>query len=385
MKHSVALYDAASADRIPWPDTVEGRRAKAYLLPMLRNGTARYVANARTRLIVAVVDGATLLPCTVNEAEYDNSYVCSPYSHYVRYAKEELKFLRMPLLERLLSALLTAIGGLFRLSRFNRVVHVNNWLLSTNLYPPLTASQCAALLDKLRADYPSHAIAFRSLSRTVNGGLLDALVGQGCRAVASRQIYLLKPDDPAFSNAKARWLLKRDYALLARGGYSVAAGPDMPREWAVRILELYNQLYLDKYSYENPQLTRAFIAAALEEGTLTVCGLHTGGRLDAVLGYYSLNGVMTTPLFGYDRTVPQQAGLYRMLSAVLIRQAEAGGLLLHESSGAAQFKRNRGAKADFEYSAVYDRHLPWRRRWCWALLEKLLNGIGVPLLRKLKL
>ncbi|WP_332310230.1 hypothetical protein [Paenibacillus sp. P22] len=74
-----------------------------------------------------------------------------------------------------------------------------------------------------------------------------------------------------------------------------------------------------------------------------------------------------------------------MLSAVLIRTAGSSGHLLHESSGAAQFKRNRGAVSDIEYSAVYDAHLPWHRRAGWSFLHLVLNRIGIPLLRKYKL
>ncbi len=59
--------------------------------------------------------------------------------------------------------------------------------------------------------------------------------------------------------------------------------------------------------------------------------------------------------------------------------------LLHSSSGAAEFKRNRGASASIEYSAVYHRHLPLYRRLCWLILSPLLKKIGVPLLQKYKL
>lgn len=94
---------------------------------------------------------------------------------------------------------------------------------------------------------------------------------------------------------------------------------------------------------------------------------------------------MTTPLFGYDTSLPQQLGLYRMLSARLIEIACERRVLLHESSGAAQFKRNRGAEAEIEYTAVQVGHLPLRRRLPWTALADLLTKIGVPLLRKYKL
>lgn len=94
---------------------------------------------------------------------------------------------------------------------------------------------------------------------------------------------------------------------------------------------------------------------------------------------------MTAPLFGYDTALPQSVGLYRMLSAVLIGLAGSRSLLLHESSGVGQFKRNRGAVAAIEFSAVYDRGTTWLNRCGWSFLELLLRRIGMPLIQKLKL
>jgi len=73
-----------------------------------------------------------------------------------------------------------------------------------------------------------------------------------------------------------------------------------------------------------------------------------------------------------------------MLSTVLFNIARENGHLLNESSGAAQFKRNRGGFAAIEYSAVYDQHLPWYRRLCWTVLAVLLVAIGIPLMQKYK-
>lgn len=331
------------------------------------------------------VDG-TPVPLTVNEGEYGNSYVCSPYTHYVSYAREELRLLGSRALTAGLSGLLSTIGGMLRAVRFNRIVHVNNWLLSTNLYPSLGSEQWTAALARLIRAYPGHAIAFRSLNRALNADLMDALCDAGCRLVPSRQIYLLRTDDPDFANAKARWLLKRDGALAAAGGYEAVGPEELTAADVPRIAELYRLLYLDKYSQYNPQFTAEFVERARTEGTLELHGYRRpDGRLDAVLGFYVREGAMTTPLFGYDTSLPQELGLYRMLSARLIGIARERGLLLHESSGAAQFKRNRGAVAEIEYTAVYDRHLPVWRRGSWAALERLLGGIGVPLLRKYKL
>ncbi|TVY02029.1 GNAT family N-acetyltransferase [Cohnella terricola] len=385
MSPRIELYDASEIGSYTWPDTEYGRYAKHYLLPMLEQGVERFAGNVHTRMLVLSVDG-TPLPITVNEAEYDNSYVCSPYTHYVSYAKQELALLGNRVLIAVLGVLLSGIGLLLKRSRFNRVVHVNNWLLSTNLYPNLDGDQWEAALDKLLSLFPEHAIAFRSLNPTMNFREMERLRARNCLFVPSRQIYLLRTDEGSgFGNAKSRWLLKRDRALAGKHGYEIV-GPGSVKEADIpRIAELYRMLYLEKYSWHNPQFTEAFLAQMLSEGTLEIYGFRREDRLDAVLGFYARDGAMTTPLFGYDTSLPQELGLYRMLSALLIDLGIGRGQLLHESSGAAQFKRNRGAVAEIEYTAIHIRHLPLRRRWTWVMLEKLLTGIGIPLLRKFKL
>lgn len=380
----VRFYDRNSLEDMDWPNTEDGRDARAYLEPMMLQGTSGFMVNVSTTLLIARIDDL-VLPLTVNEAEYDNSYVCSPYTHYVRYAKQELMLLRKPLLEKGLSALLSVVGWGMRQSQINKVVHINNWLLSTNLYPAMSGEQAVCLLAAVRERYPEHAVVFRSLCPGLHSDLTGELAEAGCQLIPSRQIYLYRANDPNFGNAKSRWLLKRDYELLAKHGYEFVSEANLTEEDIPRITELYKLLYLEKYSYDNPQFSEHFIGTAKASGTLTLCGLRKEGRIDAVMGYFCRNGVMTTPLFGYDTALPQSIGLYRMLSACLIGQARENGHLLHESAGAAQFKRNRGAVPDFEYSAVYERHLPMSRRWCWLLLERLLNRVGVPLMRRMKL
>jgi len=380
----VQLYDRHSIHSMDWPDTEDAKYAQAYLEPMIMQGTTEYMTNVNTTLLLARMDDL-VLPVTVNEEEYDNAYVCSPYTHYVRYAKQELTMLQKPMLEKGLSMLLSFIGWGMKKSRINKVVHVNNWLLSTNLYPAMTGEQAIHILKAVRERYPQHTVIFRSLSSALHSNLITGLQESGCRCIPSRQIYLYQAHNPNFGNAKSRWLLKRDQALLNKHGYELVSGADIAESDIPRIVELYRMLYLEKYSYDNPQFSERFIATARANGTLSLHGLRKEGRLDAVMGYFCRNGVMTTPLFGYDTNIPQSVGLYRMLSACLIGQAQNNRALLHESAGAAQFKRNRGAEADFEYSAVYDRHLPLYRQWCWALLDRLLNSLGVPLMRRMKL
>ncbi|WP_051424756.1 hypothetical protein [Paenibacillus graminis] len=380
MRDGVFQYDRDSIQGLSWPDTEYGRYAQQYISAMFEHPAEHFIANVHTTVKVVVVDGLPV-PITVNEAEYANSYVCSPYTHYVSYASEELALLNNRLLEGALSVLLRGVGLLLRTARFNRVVQVNNWLLSTNLYPPASPDQLLKVLDFLRAEYPGYTLLLRSLSKETSGALLEALDGYGCKWVPSRQIYLLQ--HPAGS--KAKWLVKRDRGLINKHGYMVESPGQIMEEDIPRIVELYHLLYIHKYSKHNPQFTEAYIRLALEKRTLHIYGLRKNGRLDAVLGFYSREGMMTAPLFGYDTSLPQSLGLYRMLSAVLIDLAGSRGQLLHESSGVGQFKRNRGAVAATELSAVFDKGTSWLNRCSWSFLGWLLRRAGIPLIRKLKL
>ncbi|MEJ8306281.1 GNAT family N-acetyltransferase [Saccharibacillus sacchari] len=377
--------DTAAASAVPAAASDEYSTLR-WLAAMQTASVSALIANVDTHLRAIHHESlGVTLPVSVGEREYGASYVFSPYTHYVSYAREELSMLRSRAARVALSALLTPVGWLFKASRFNKAVQVNNRLLSTNLYPRLGAAEIVSLVELLLREYPDRTLIFRSLNPRTTPVYLDTLQQLGFRLVPSRQVYLY--DSPDTVPSKARWLLKRDYALLDKHGYDLCGPHELSAADAPRLAELYRLLYIDKYSAHNPVFTPLFFEQALQKGLLKLHALRSRdtGRLDAVLGYYAQNGIMTTPVFGYDTALPQETGLYRMLSAVLLRLADQEGCLLHESAGAAQFKRNRGATAEIEYSAVHDRHLPPYRRIGWALLSPLLNRVGVPIMRKNKL
>jgi hypothetical protein len=365
---------------VPWPETPDGDYARRYLAPMLAEGTQASIENVATRLFVLVWDDL-VLPVTVNDAEYDNCYVVAPFNHYVTYAKEELRMLGE---QALLDGVLSGLGGLLQLGEINKTVQVNNWMLSTNLYPDLTASQLLAIRDLVLARFPDHAVVFRSINTVLGPALLETFKDQGYLPIASRRLYYMWPDRPEFFDKNQRKIWKKDLKLFETGPYerAVITEADLPR-----ILEVYNQLYLDKYSRHNPRFTLAFVERAFREQTLELRALRhkQTGRIDGAIGFFIRNGAMTTPLFGYDISLPQELGLYRMLSMLTYLEARERHLLLNQSSGAGNFKRTRGGRPNIEYSVVYERHLWPHRRLAWQGLAQAINGVAVPLLERYKL
>ena len=126
--------------------------------------------------------------------------------------------------------------------------------------------------------------------------------------------------------------------------------------------------------------------STLANGILEFRGLRAGdGQLAGVIAFFRLGCTMTAPIVGYEATVPQEKGLYRMLMALASQRARERKMLYNMSAGAASFKRNRGGIAALEYSAVYNAGLApgtgWRRFWS----RKILQWVGVPVLRSFEL
>ncbi|WP_099521199.1 GNAT family N-acetyltransferase [Paenibacillus sp. BIHB 4019] len=364
--------------------TKKGERNKAadYMLPLMQNGVKLFIRNVRTELRLLQA-GQAWLPLTVNEQEYDNSYVCSPYGTYVKYAEEELYLLENPLLRFLCGSLLKAIAPLLRWAQIDRNVHVNNWLLSTNLYTEISSYELEGATQTLTASYPKHAIIYRSLNRRTNEKLLAQLLQQGYVLVPSRQVYFFNGADPLYLKKKnTKW----DRKLLAQSGYRIVPHAELGEPDYERIAELYDLLYVGKYSALNPQFTAEYIRHCHQKGLLEMTGLRDEkGVLQGVMGCFIHGEVISVPLVGYNTALPQHNGLYRILMHLAMQAAADRGQLLHLSSGAANFKRIRGAEAEMEYSAVYIRHLSAGRRAVWSGLSKLLLAAGVPLMRKYKL
>lgn len=347
------------------------------------------IANLTTQMAVLTLDGQAL-PVSINLGGQlgangePNSYVVSPTTAYGDYALDELKRLGRPLLFWPFYLLLWGLRWFLQRGKLDSIVQVNNWMLSTNLYPcNWTGAGLLASLPQLIQRFPDLAIGLRSLNFTSNAALISSLQKAGFILVPSRQVYL-------FDGRSAQYMRRHnnrlDQRLLRNCGLLQQAGSDFSPADFARAEQLYNLLYLDKYSRLNPHYSAAWLQAGQQQGWLQLCGLRRpGGELLGVVGWFELDGVITAPIVGYDTGADSRLGLYRLLTALCLKRATGERKLLNFSSGAAHFKRLRGGEAAIEYSLVYVQHLSWRRRGLWRLLAFLLRALAVPLLRKLQL
>ncbi len=378
MNPSVELFTRENISSLIWPSTPDGDYARRYLLPMMLDGAQKYIKNIyNTRLMLVKVD-EVIIPITISDFHPDNTYTVSPYSHYVSYGGfEEVKHLNNPPVEALIKIIMNPVAWYFRRTELDKVLYVNNYLLSTNLYPSVNSGQLSALSEALPKWFPDRAIVFRSVDQKKNPHIYQALEANGYELVLSRQVWYMEPEQAVCTRQ-----YKEDMRVLRKHGYEVVDGKDLNDEELARALHLYNLLYLEKYSYYNPQFTFEFMKLARDEEILHLRALKRDGKINAVMGFFIRNGTMTQPLFGYDTSLPQEEGLYRLLTLITLQEGLERKLLVHASGGVGKFKKVRGGKSVTEYNAVFTKHLPARRQRPWKLI-KAISKFAIPYFQKM--
>ncbi|WEN16354.1 hypothetical protein PY254_06715 [Rhodanobacter sp. AS-Z3] len=358
------------------------RRAATFLQIHRQRPTPPFIANVQTA-IDALDVGGVLFPVSVNDAEPDNAWICSPLTTYARYAAEEIDRLGQPWLTTPLRWLAGGMGRWLQRARIDRAVAINNWLVSTNVYPQLRDVALDQVLDAATTRWPTHALWFRSLNTVHHADWLDALSQRGFTLVPSRQVYLFS-DVAALAHQHAD--LKRDLVLLHRAAHQHAVCTQFTDEDFRRIAKLYAELYIDKYSGLNPHYEWTLIKAWSLAGLLQLKGIRDeDGVLQGIVGLFRFGNLLTSPIVGYNTALPLKLGLYRMLAAAVMKQAIDDDCLVNLSAGVAHFKRQRGGQPAIEYSAVLSRHLPGRTRRAIGTLGAVTRHIGVPIMQRYKL
>jgi hypothetical protein len=366
----------------PEPDISDQPRdptLSRWFAPVLEHGPAWCAPNLVTTMAFLRVDGIEV-PLTVNEAEWDNSWICSPYTHYATYAREEIDRATGRLTSAAAGALLGGLGAWFRRSDLNRAVMVNNWLLSTNPWPRWKPRNLPGVLDALSNRWPDHAIVFRSLNEKESEPLLRALEAAGARIVPSRQVWWYEAGSEAVARSPE---FRKDARLLRRGDLEMVPSEALGAHDFTALTALYEDLYLEKYSRHNPRFSAAWLQHLHREGLARFTALRNGsGHFVGVEACTELQGVLTSPVVGYDTSLPKALGLYRRLAVVPVLEARRRGIPLNLSAGVGRFKALRGGEPVMEYLAVHDRHLPASRRMPWSCIDWISSRILAPHVRR---
>jgi hypothetical protein len=361
MTARIQIFDSNSIEHLQWPADELAQRAKAYLVPLIKSSPQNFIPNANVQMMIVTID-SSILPLLVSPDRLGNSDVCSPYSHFVDYTLEELSKRESGLSRAASKTLVRGAATVLQLSHVDKAVYVNNWLFTTNPCPDLSSAQIADLTSHLLERFPDHAILFPSVTPVLHEGLFAALQQNGFTMIPSRIVYLF---DPSNSLPTIHSNLVRDAALLKNSPYQVIGDNDITEDDIPRITELYQKLYLKKYTLLNLQLNEAYFSLMLRGRTFTTRVLKRDNRIDAFICWHNTGGFMTASLIGYDTDLPVELGLYRKAFAIVITAASDQGKILHLSGGAGSFKMLRGCTPHVEYISVYARHLPFYRRLGW--------------------
>lgn len=370
------LYSADSIKLINWSEFTNGRMVKDLFLPMLEKGVQHYIDNIDTRMYILSVD-KLLMPITVNDAQWENSYICSPYTHYITYTKEELRLLNNIFLNIFFIPTINLVGFILKQSKINRVIIINNWLFSTNLYSDLSKSQIKNITSFLKLKFPSYALIFRSLHSMNDSRVLDSFKDNSYRMIPSRKVYYWEPDTN-FTSAQ-RKDLSRDEKIARQTNLKTLR--KVSGNYASQVQRLYKLLYINKYSYNNPQYNQNYFKLLIDKNILDFYLLKSK-ELIGMVGIYRVENIITAPFLGYDTKVDKEVGLFRILQYIIFSETRKQNSILHASSGVGEFKSNRGCKSMTEYMGVYTNHLSKYQIFGWSLLEFVVNKVAKPMVEK---
>ncbi|MCU6434323.1 GNAT family N-acetyltransferase [Undibacterium sp. Jales W-56] len=356
-----------------------------WLLAAKARGGAHWLSNVDCRIECVSIADSTQPVSLLDASHRHTSYVASPRSAWLRYAQDEV-IRHAPLHTQSLSGIgstlvLSPLAAMISACGIDRAAIVGNHLMSTNLYPDWQANDIKDLTGNLRELYPDRPFMMRNICPAITPQLSSALQGQAWKLIPARMIYTC---DPADDSVWKHNHIKKDARLLADPSIQIIPPEQVRTSDLARMRALFRQLFIEKHSRLNPDFTPAFFELCLETGFLDLYGLRWQERLVGVIGIYQHPeaGWLTTPLIGYDTSLPQELGIYRRLMALLLQQARERQAKLHYSSGASQFKRARGGQAHLEYTAVFTGHLPKYRQLALQVFAKTLQKLAPAILSK---
>lgn len=349
-------------------------------------GGSRLLANAECEFDAVEIAGrphpVSKILSKNSSQKCGQSYVLSPRSAWIDYAKEEATRRVNPNLRWLAKiachCVFSPMSVLLRACGLDSAVTVANRLISTNLYPNWQRPDIELLTKELTTRYAKKPLIIRNICPDVSPDLARNLQEMGWQLIPARMVYLC---DPQQESVWKHNHVKKDARLLTNGEFEVMRPDQLRAENLPRLRALYRQLFIGKHSRLNPDFTPEFFDLCLESGFLELYGLRSKGEIVGVLGLYehTESSWLTTPLIGYDTNVAQESGVYRCLMALLLQEAKKRHLRLHYSSGASQFKRARGGVPSLEYTAVFSQHLsPLKRlanRWFANSMKKFAPSI----------
>lgn len=375
----IALYDHKDADEVQWPSNDHEECIRKFLTPIVKQGIHTFIDNINSDIQLLAIDDI-VLPVTIIDENYTDSFVCSPYGHFISYSLDSIESLtKNEWIVKSVKAIVQFYGYFLKRGKLNKCVLVNNWPYSTDLYPNITIDKLRVIQQFLEQRFPNHAIIYRSINKIISKDLYQSLHNLNYTFIASKQVYYTNAIDEHISQTR---IMKSDFKLLRECGYEIVDVNEATPDEIERMIGLYNAVFLQKYSKLNPQFNVRFLKLAMDSKLFHFKILKKDGEIDGVVGFMCNNGILFCPFFGYDTSKSQHIGLYRLLSTILFLEAKHRGVLYYQSSGASFYRKIRRAESCIDHYAVYLGHLSFFRKMPWYWLKALFNTVGIHFMKK---
>ncbi len=345
---------------------------------ILECGIEQLASNADTQLLKLKCGNQVVL-ATLNNKEYNNSYVLSPYTMFVSVGKKSIGTFDNFLARAFSNFGLTLIGAIHKFCKINQLIQINSRLSSLNLYHNNVINNLDAITNTLVKKYPQHAIQLQCVNEVTDPELMKKLEHMG---------YLLVPIKLTnFYRDKSIYMkrshTKRDFSVLRNTKYTVIKHDELTIEDMKRIHELYQILFIQKHSEHNLDYTVQFFEQAWKNKWYTFTALRSPeGKIDGFITYKRHNNVTACGPLGYDTNLPSKLGLYRMLFALNLQPAVDEDLTYNMGSANDLYKVNRGSERVLDHYAIYCKHLSLHRRFPWLMMRFIYKHIAIKILLK---
>lgn len=349
--------------------------------------------------------------------DIERSYTVSPYAHYIGYGLDEIQIhlANRTVFKLLAETIVETVGFMFHCLSFDSSIYFNNQLLSTNLWPT-TIAWSQEQVTRINNDLKSQAAASGDSNRAIVWRSVDKLSqpkmtrilseSPSCLLIPARVVNWSEFEgDFISSDMYNRKDFQRDMKLFQKQvGWDIAKQENVdgwqnskytmmniPPEHltlkdATAIVDLFHQLYINKYSRRNPQLTPEGLIRMATSGFFRVDVLRmrtnsgeSNDNLGRIVGFctWSTSDDVTNSSFvGYDIEGDTDGDLYRLVMMMIHSNLVESGLSkCHMSGGANRFKRRRGAQSTIEYNAVFVDHLPFYQQIPWKLVKLVADKI----------
>lgn len=338
-----------------------------------------FIENIKAELNLLKIDHH-LIPILITTNSHQNSYVCSPYNHYISLASLPFSSIKNKWIKNYAFLGLQLFGSLIRAGDINQVVYINHSLLATDLQLNILSKyQIERLVEFIENKFPRHSIIFRSINSATCSKLQKNLKSLGFNFIASRKIHLTHPSPELF---KTR-IIKSDLKLWKENPFTLVDLKNFTEQEEQRVLELYQMLSIDHHSHLNPKINLSFLQLLKRRPNFRFKVLMKDGVIEGAVGYHTNHeNVFLCPFFGYNLNHPMKTQIYRILSTFLLLEAQKNGALFHQSAGASFYKTVRRAKSLIEYQGCYTKHLSFKQKITWLLLRSIMNSIGVSFMKK---